>query len=43
MFPAFILLEVLGGWHAVGEGDCEGVQGGLPTHGPSRLPRCFEA
>ena len=37
MFLAFILLEVLGGRHAVGEGDGEGVQGGLPPHGPSCL------
>lgn len=38
MFLAFILLEVLGGRHAVGEGDGERVQGGLPPHGPSCLP-----
>ena len=31
------LLLVLGRWHAVGEGDGEGVQGGLPPHGPSCL------
>jgi hypothetical protein len=38
VFLAFILLEVLGGRHAVGEGDGEGVEGGLPPHGPSCLP-----
>ena len=31
------LLEVLCCWHAVGEGDGERVQRGLPPHGPSCL------
>ena len=31
------LLEVLGGRHAVGEGDRERVERGLPPHGPSCL------
>ena len=34
-------LEVLRGRHAVGEGDGESVQGGLPPHGPSCLPGAF--
>ena len=41
MFLAFILLEVFGGRHAVGEGDGERVQRGLPPHGPSCLPGAF--
>jgi len=32
---------ILGGWHAVGEGNSEGVQGGLPPHRPSCLTRAL--
>src|SRR3954464_11236131 len=41
VFLAFIDLEVLGGRHAVGEGDGERVEGGLPPHRPSCLAGAF--
>jgi hypothetical protein len=41
VFLAFIELEVLGGRHAVGEGDGERVEGWLPPHRPACLAGAF--